>query len=118
MAFTQLLLLAAWICASARSESTVDIDVGEDGLVFNPSSVTAAPGDTIEFTFYPGAHSVARSDYDNPCQSSQSNQIWSGFITNDNTKFSIVVNDTDPIWLYCAQVGHCAGGMSMVINPP
>ena len=30
--------------------------------------------------------------------------------------FSVLVNDTNPIWLYCGQVGHCEKGMSMVIN--
>jgi hypothetical protein len=30
--------------------------------------------------------------------------------------FSILVNDTNPIWLYCGQTGHCQAGMSMVIN--
>jgi hypothetical protein len=30
--------------------------------------------------------------------------------------FSVLVNDTNPIWLYCGQVGHCQKGMAMVIN--
>jgi hypothetical protein len=30
--------------------------------------------------------------------------------------FSVLVNDTNPIWLYCGQIGHCQMGMSMVIN--
>jgi hypothetical protein len=30
--------------------------------------------------------------------------------------FSVLVNDTNPIWMYCGQVGHCEKGMAMVIN--
>jgi len=30
--------------------------------------------------------------------------------------FSVLVNDTNPIWMYCGQVGHCQKGMAMVIN--
>jgi hypothetical protein len=34
--------------------------------------------------------------------------------------FTVTVNDTNPIWLYCAQTvsSHCQSGMAMVINPP
>lgn len=32
--------------------------------------------------------------------------------------FTITLNDTNPIWLYCAVAGHCQSGMVMVINPP
>src|SRR5947209_14232995 len=46
--------------------------------------------------------------------------IKSGFMPvspGGNTPvFSVLVNDTSPIWLYCGQVGHCQKGMAMVIN--
>jgi hypothetical protein len=32
--------------------------------------------------------------------------------------FSMTVNSTAPIWLYCSQGKHCQSGMAMVINPP
>jgi hypothetical protein len=34
--------------------------------------------------------------------------------------FTITINDTNPIWLYCSQTqgSHCQAGMAMVINPP
>lgn len=34
--------------------------------------------------------------------------------------FTVTINDTNPIWLYCSQTiaSHCQNGMSMVINPP
>ena len=32
--------------------------------------------------------------------------------------YTVVVNDTKPMWLYCSQAKHCQDGMAMVINPP
>lgn len=39
---------------------------------------------------------------------------------SQSTTFSITINDTNPIWLYCSQteLSHCQAGMAMVINPP
>lgn len=30
--------------------------------------------------------------------------------------FTLMVNDTKPIWIYCGQQGHCQNGMVMAIN--
>ena len=63
--------------------------------------------------------------------------IWSGFIvissasgtqtpvagykrqttTSTPTTFVITVNNTNPTFFYCAQVGHCNAGMVFAINP-
>lgn len=32
--------------------------------------------------------------------------------------FTIMVNDTKPMWMYCATADHCQKGMVMAINPP
>jgi hypothetical protein len=32
--------------------------------------------------------------------------------------FTIMVNDTKPIWMYCATKPHCQKGMVMAINAP
>lgn len=31
--------------------------------------------------------------------------------------FTVMINDTKPIWFYCATQKHCQAGMSGVINP-
>ncbi|PHH84403.1 hypothetical protein CDD83_1992 [Cordyceps sp. RAO-2017] len=31
--------------------------------------------------------------------------------------FNVRINDTQPLWIYCAQGKHCQNGMAMVINP-
>lgn len=99
----------------------LDVDVGENGLVFSPDTLTAATGDTVVFHFYPGAHSVAQSTFASPCQP-LSGGIWSGVFSptsgEDSNVFEVTIANTDPIWIYCAQVGHCNAGMDMVINPP
>jgi hypothetical protein len=32
--------------------------------------------------------------------------------------FTIMINDTKPVWIYCATKGHCQKGMVMAINAP
>lgn len=98
------------------------IDVTVSGIVYDPETITAAEGTTINFHFYPGDHSVAQSTYDNPCVPSGPDAIYSGF-HNPPTgvapmMFSMRVNHTNPIWLYCSRSLHCRDGMDMVINPP
>jgi plastocyanin len=114
------LTLFALLPATALT-AILDVDVGEDGFVFNPDTLTAAVGDSVVFHFYPGAHSVAQSSFDSPCQP-LSGGIWSGTFSpnngEDSNVFEVPIANTDPMWIYCAQVGHCNGGMVMVINPP
>jgi len=99
------------------------VDVGQNGLTYNPNTVNASVGDTVQFTFHPINHSVVQSSFGQPCQP-QSNGIFSGFMPvssgQGNSTFTITINDTQPIWLYCAQTAgsHCQSGMAMVINPP
>jgi len=99
------------------------VDVGENGLAYTPNTVNASVGDTVLFNFHPINHSVVQSTFGQPCQP-QSNGIFSGFMPvssgEGNLTFTITINDTQPIWLYCAQTegSHCQSGMAMVINPP
>lgn len=116
----QLLPLIA-VLLSCASAATIDIDVGEDGLSFSPNSTTAAKGDTVVFHFYPGKHSVVEGSFDSPCDP-LANGFYSGYLDSNSgeskTTFVVTVNDTNPIWFYCSQVGHCQNGMVGVINPP
>ena len=57
------LLLAGNVVAQNSTNSTViRVEVGNGGLVFNPASVTAAPGTKIEFDFYPQVNLIHKSD--------------------------------------------------------
>jgi len=46
--------------------------------------------------------------------------IFSGFMPTNGVItpiFTILINDTQPIWYYCSQAMHCQAGMVGVINP-
>lgn len=88
----------------------------------------AEVGDTILFQFYPTNHSVIRAEYGYPCIPYEDTGVdkvgfFSGFfpvdaILSDPPEFSIVVNDTTPIFLYCGAPGSCINHQMVgVINP-
>ncbi|KAF2650875.1 Cupredoxin [Lophiostoma macrostomum CBS 122681] len=100
------------------------VAVGKDDLKFTPDTIKASVGDEITFEFYPKNHSVVQAAFNDPCNPSD-NGIFSGFIASSSGEadkaFTITVNDTKPIWLYCATLKpspHCAAGMVAVINAP
>ena len=53
------------------------VEVGEDGLAFNPQTITAVAGDMVVFEFYP-SHNVVQGSFSSPCQSSDSGCRWFG----------------------------------------
>jgi plastocyanin len=107
------------LIATATAASHV-VNVGENGFAFTPNSVTAAKGDTVVFYFYPGDHDVVQGDFNTPC--STSGGFYSGFFNPESgvssETFTITIDNTDPIWIYCSQVTHCQSGMVMAINAP
>ena len=113
---------------SAAAATTHDINVGNDlktleGLRYSPNVTTAAVGDTVVFHFWPGPHDVVQGDYNSPCNPLK-NAFYSGFIQPASSSgeadqvFTIIINDTNPIWIYCSEIAHCQNGMVAVINPP
>ncbi|OAX83323.1 hypothetical protein ACJ72_02323 [Emergomyces africanus] len=106
---------------AVASAATIDVKVGDDGLKFTPSTIKASKGDDVVFHFFPRNHDVAVGPFDAPCTPSDDG-FYSGLINVDGSQpdatFTVRINDTKPIWLYCTTRGHCQGGMSAVINPP
>ena len=95
-------------------------------LTFMPETLTAAAGDMVQFQFAPKNHTVTQSTFDQPCQPASLNSnitgIYSGFIpvaadASMTATWTVALNDTKPLWLYCSQGKHCQSGMVMVINP-
>ncbi|PMD19405.1 hypothetical protein NA56DRAFT_558759, partial [Hyaloscypha hepaticicola] len=91
-------------------------------LKFSPNDIKANVGDSIEFSFFPKNHSVTQSSFADPCHPLKGG-FFSTFIPTNVTSdqvFTIVVNDTKPIWIYCAQtkLSHCQSGMVAAINAP
>jgi plastocyanin len=100
---------------------------GSSGLVFDPPHVSALPRDTIVFEFRQKNHTVTQSAFADPCRKLSTNGVTgfdSGFIpvADGATEFptwSMVVNDTAPIWAYCRQqtpTSHCGAGMVFAVN--
>ncbi|KZT61393.1 hypothetical protein CALCODRAFT_464142 [Calocera cornea HHB12733] len=102
---------------------------GTAGLVYTPNQVTAAIGDTITFEFHASNHTATQSSFADPCRklalTSTTGQV--GFdsdfqpVTADATEFptyTITVNSTTPIWVYCRQATHCGKGMVFAVNAP
>jgi plastocyanin len=112
----------------SSAETTHNVKVGDanNAMKFDPDKVKAEVGDTINFSFYPKNHSVAQSSYDKPCEpmsgGSDMKPIFSGFMAvgsgeeEASMMYSVKINNTDPIWLYCSQASHCQDGQVMVIN--
>ncbi|PGG98197.1 hypothetical protein AJ80_09575 [Polytolypa hystricis UAMH7299] len=105
---------------------TVQVGDAEGNLKFWPEVLQADPGSLVQFQFHPKNHSVVQSSFDSPCNplnSANATGIRSGFVpvaedALEMPVWTVMVNDTKPIWLYCGQQPHCQKGMVMVINPP
>ncbi|GAM90444.1 hypothetical protein ANO11243_084870 [Dothideomycetidae sp. 11243] len=95
------------------------VKVADSGLDFNPSSLTAAVGDQVEFQFVNGGHSVVEGSFANPCQPSSDSAWNSGFVSQSGGQpWTITINSTDPIYFYCSVGDHCQSGMGGAINAP
>ncbi|TEB39250.1 hypothetical protein FA13DRAFT_1619952 [Coprinellus micaceus] len=104
-----------------------DIRVGQEGkLLFEPEAIFAQPGDQVVFHFYPKNHTVTQSSFADPC-GPKDGGFNSGFQpvaanqTDHLPTYTITVNNTDPIWAYCAQAArtpntHCGKGMVFSVN--
>jgi plastocyanin len=116
--------------AAPTSPATSDhqIVVGGPGkLLFTPSNISAQVGDTITFQFQQKNHSATQSSFAAPCRAlaltSTTGQVGfdSGFmpVPDGSTTFptyTIQVNDTAPVWVYCRQGNHCGSGMVFAVN--
>jgi len=123
LAFTALLGLT-----SAQGQRVIPVLVGANSSqTYSPSNIKANIGDMIQFQFIGGNHTVTQSTLDQACQPvslfSNITGFHSGFIPaaasaamGMTATYSILINSTTPIWIYCAQAKHCENGMSMVIN--
>ncbi|KAJ7706042.1 hypothetical protein B0H17DRAFT_1035391 [Mycena rosella] len=108
-----------------------DVQVGgANGLLeYSPEALSAAPGDQVVFHFNPKNHTVSQSAFANPC-GPKDGGFHSGFMpvaanssVDSRPTFTVVVNDTQPVWVYCGQAAgtpasHCGAGMVFAINCP
>lgn len=114
----------------ATSNKVIAVVVGSPtlnkSLVFTPNDISAKPGDIVQFQFSQVNHTVTQSSFAEPCMPIQQSDpnaagIHSGFVAvsaNETTvqTFDVPINDTKPMFIYCAQGPHCQLGMVMTIN--
>lgn len=112
--------------AAVSAQQTITVVVGgNNSLTFNPTSVTAAVGDTIAFQFQSKNHTVTQSTFANPCEqmTTPTMGIDSGYapVPANTTAFPqwsfTMTNASAPLWFYCKQTGHCQKGMVFAVNP-
>lgn len=128
MQLSSLVLTALAGLASAQTTHVVTV-AWNASLTYSPEKLTAQPGDFVQFQFHAGNHTVTQSTFDNPCQPSAMHSnvtgFHSGFLPVAASAemgmiptYTVRINSTGPLWLYCAQGRHCQNGMVMVINEP
>ncbi|KAK4175117.1 hypothetical protein QBC36DRAFT_355544 [Triangularia setosa] len=114
--------------SSTRGPATRTIAVGLEGHAFTPKETTANVGDIIKFNFYPGGHRVSRAEFGFPCipyeyVNGNTEGFWTGVfnpqaILNPPPSYEVRVNDTKPIFFYCAAPNSCTDWQMIgVINP-
>ncbi|KAI1855195.1 hypothetical protein JX266_000060 [Neoarthrinium moseri] len=127
MQFSTVALSALLGLASAQTVHVVSVATANNSLIFTPDNIKAPAGDMIQFQFRAGNHSVAQSTFDAPCSpiSQHTNQtgVFSGFQPVAASQamgmvptWTIMVQNTNPMWFYCATGKHCQAGMVMVVN--
>ncbi|KAG6008545.1 hypothetical protein E4U21_004385 [Claviceps maximensis] len=102
--------------------------LNQTALKYFPNKIRAQPGSMVQFQFEAGNHTVTQSSFDNPCVpissvNASTRGIFSSFQPVNASRdmgmipvFTVLINDTKPIWLFCSQGPHCQMGMAMVIN--
>ena len=102
---------------SSSAPQTHIIQVGLLDHKIRPDTTEAAIGDIIEFNFYPANHSIVRAEYGYPCipyemTGSNKQGFFAGFhpvdkVLDNPPKWSLKINDTEPIFFYCSAPGSC-----------
>jgi len=119
------LSIGSALAASSITVHVVQVGAANGTLAYFPNNIKAAVGDMVQFQFAPNNHTVTQSTFDAPCQPIAMNSnvtgVYSGFmpVTASSTTtptYTVLINSTTPMWLYCSQGSHCQKGMTMVIN--
>ncbi|KFZ14692.1 hypothetical protein V501_03116 [Pseudogymnoascus sp. VKM F-4519 (FW-2642)] len=115
--------IASATTSSSSAPGVQTVSVGDNNAIaFSPDTITAAVGSSIEFIFFPPIHSVTQSTFESPCAPlANRTGFWSGAFTTASGQnaniFTLTINDTNPIWFFCATPSHCETGIARVINP-
>lgn len=70
---------------TSASPAVHTVEVGQNGLRFEPDTLSVSPGGKIEFHFNPGNHSVAQASFSNPCNPMSDTALFSGFVPGSSS---------------------------------
>jgi plastocyanin len=118
---------AALVAARYVSAADHYVTVGGPGkLLYDPEALFASPGDVVHFTFKQKNHTATQGSFKDPCSplldASNAPVFDTGykFVADSAVDgFEVVdyhVQDDKPVWIHCAQTGHCGKGMVFAIN--
>ncbi|WQF82028.1 Putative cupredoxin [Colletotrichum destructivum] len=128
MHISAMVVTALAAVAQAVDVQVVSVASTNNTLKFFPDKINAPVGSMVQFQFRGGNHSVVQSTFDNPCipisnVNASAKGVYSGYqpvqasaAMGQIPVFTVMVNSTAPMWLYCSQGKHCQNGMVMVIN--
>jgi plastocyanin len=120
-------LLAALSVSAQSATHTVMVGFNST-LTYNPSNITASPGDVVTFVFTSKNHTATQSTFPAPCTQLTNTSVTpnvvgisSGFMpvaanASEFPTWSFSVTDTTPLWFFCLQANHCQQGMVFSIN--
>lgn len=86
-------------------------------LRYVPWAVNASVGDTIQFKWGAGPHSVTQSSALQVCNKTQEAGAFDTLPQNASFIHEEIVKTTEPTFFYCTVGVHCSKGMFGVINP-
>ncbi|GAA5825168.1 hypothetical protein JCM3770_006902 [Rhodotorula araucariae] len=81
-----------------------------------PFNIAANPGDTIEFVWGAGPHTVTQSSAGSICNATKADGAFKSGMQNATFKFPVEVKDEKTVFYYCAVAMHCNMGMFGLIN--
>ncbi|GAA5897245.1 hypothetical protein JCM8208_003768 [Rhodotorula glutinis] len=81
-----------------------------------PFNIAAKPGETVEFVWGAGPHTVTQSSAASICNASQAEGAFKSGMQNASFTFPVKVKDDKPVFYYCAVAMHCKMGMFGLIN--
>ncbi|OCF39444.1 hypothetical protein I317_06768 [Kwoniella heveanensis CBS 569] len=102
----------------AGATHTVVVAPTKGVLRFVPFAIEGNEGDTVEFIWGAGPHTVTMSDGQNVCNKSTATNAFDSGKLNATQTFSTKITTSSPQFHYCTVGTHCTAGMFGIINPP
>ncbi|BGP24776.1 blue (type 1) copper domain containing protein [Rhodotorula toruloides] len=85
-------------------------------LRFVPFNTVASPGQTVDFIWGAGPHTVTQSSQLSICNATQQPGAFKSGMQQAGFQMPLTVNDSSTIFYYCAVPNHCQKGMFGLIN--